>query len=190
MKVLCQHKNLIIIIPRFHYGYRNSYLFSYFSMDVFLRGVVPVTDLYASGEGYKAILLVWKELPLAAVIIPLFAVYGFVATWTTQQAYSYNVAMATEVGVTADNEPSVKNRLLWTVLLHVYCFAVIFLGGMDTVKASSVISGLPAILVSSLVIISTMKDMKKVWGEEEETAAETETFAGVQVAQDILVQRE
>lgn len=138
-----------------------------FSMDVFVRGIVPVTDLYAAGQGYKAILMVWKELPLAAIVIPIFAVYAFVATWTTQQAYSYNVAMATETGVTADNEPSTKNRLLWTVLLHVYCFAVIFLGGMDTVKASSVISGLPAILVCSLIIISTMKDMKKIWGNED-----------------------
>lgn len=122
-------------------------------------------------DPYNAITYVVDSLPAAPVIMVVLLVYSFLSSWTFVQSAVYSNAMVSQPNLPDTEEPSKIGRVGWCVVTGVLAIAFQYIGGLQTVKNSMVWAGVPTLIISWLVLASTLKAMKKDWGEQSDKVA-------------------
>ncbi len=114
---------------------------------------------------YDAITYVVDTLPGAKIIMVILLAYAFLSTWTYIQSAIYGNAMAAQPNLPDNEEPSKIGRIVWCVVTGIMTIALLYIGGIQTVKNAMVPAGVPMFIIAMLIIIGNYKDMFKIWGK-------------------------
>ena len=138
------------------------WIFGGYSMDLFIRGVLPIEDLLKKSP-YLATVSIWGQLPFSNVILVVLLVYCYLATWGVVQSVAYVGAMAGTKNMGPDDEPSNLSKLFWSLILGGLALSLLFLGGLQTVKNAAMLSVVPSVCLSAILFLALGKDMFRLW---------------------------
>ncbi|MBL4954748.1 L-carnitine/gamma-butyrobetaine antiporter [Neobacillus sp. OS1-32] len=140
-------------------------VFTPYSMNIYYKGIIDIPAIFAKFGAPHTIVEIWSTLPLAAIVLPVLLVYCFVSTGTFINGVAYTLAMVTTKGITENDEPSRFNRISWALILGLLAISLLLLGGLQPLQTSSVIGGLPMMVVCIIIPISFFREIKKTgWG--------------------------
>ncbi len=134
-----------------------------FSASVYLGDPEQFKVLMAQNP-YDAIIYAVGKLPLAPVVLVALLIYSFVAVWSFIGGTAFTLSMASHRNLKGDEEPSKGVRIFWCVLIGMLAVALLFLGGLQIVKSSAVLSGGLSVIIAIPVFLSGFKEMKRLWG--------------------------
>ncbi|MEA4848230.1 MAG: BCCT family transporter [Clostridiaceae bacterium] len=139
------------------YGILGSYALS---LDV--SGIYPAAQMILQGlPASEIIAKILINLPFYKPILVVFIFLAFIYTATTIIAVSYTFAAATTERLSAKQDPAKWNRIFWVVLLMAMGTALMKLGGLNSLKAASIISALPLLIICLIITFSLVKMLKE-----------------------------
>jgi BCCT family betaine/carnitine transporter len=147
-------------------------IFGNYTINLQMSGTLPVAQIFAEQGGPAAIIAVLHSLPLDKIIIPIFVIVAFVFLATTLDSAAYILATISTKKIVGKQEPARWNRMLWCIMLGVTAVALLAVGGLDAVQISAVLTGLPAMLVVAILIVSLFRYLKA--DEKDETMPSTQ----------------
>lgn len=142
-------------------------VFGGYSLYLQSSGKVDLVSILNNGTQSDAIIAILKTLPMPQIMMIFLCVVCFVYLATTIDSCAYVLA-----GVTTDNlkptkDPDRWNRLFWAVLFSTLSIAIMIVGGIESVKIMSVVTGLFLILVLFLLMASVKKRLEEDISEKE-----------------------
>ena len=100
-------------------------------------------------------------MPLEKIILPIFVITAFIFLATTLDSAAYILATVSTKKIVGKQEPARWNRMLWSIMLGVTAISLMAVGGLDSVQISAVLTGLPAVLVVAILIVSLFRYLKE-----------------------------
>ncbi len=136
-----------------------------FSMSTELGEIIQVTKMVQSGEGTKAIVEIVKTLPMAELILVIFASCTIMLLATTLDGCSFSLAANTQHNLKTDEEPSKLLRVFWCVVLTLIPLAVIYIKApMGTIQVYSLFFSIPIMFVMAIMIRGLFFWLKNDYG--------------------------
>lgn len=126
-----------------------------------LEGSFPVLATVNEQGPSAAIVGVLAQLPLAWLILPLFVFVGFVYTGTTVDSSAYVMSTVASKDLREGQEPLRYNRLFWAFALGVISLVIMSFGNLESIKAASVIVGLPLVILMWVAFLSLLRWLKE-----------------------------
>src|SRR5699024_7619961 len=151
-------------------------VFGNYALNLELSNILPVLSILESGGQTEAIMAVTNTLPLSVILIPLFAIAYLVFSATTFDSASLILASVASKKLDKAGQPPRYQRLLWAFVLGVMGVTVLAIGGLEAVQLSSVIIGVPMILVFTLMTIAFIKTVRKDFIPKQTKPALTRNF--------------
>ncbi|SMD16171.1 betaine/carnitine transporter, BCCT family/L-carnitine/gamma-butyrobetaine antiporter, partial [Desulfocicer vacuolatum DSM 3385] len=133
------------------------------ALDIFRQGLVPVAEILSEQGLSAATVALWNHFPLGGVVLVAFLVLGFINTSTMFNSIAYALAMMTTKGIKADEEPSRWLRVFWSVAVGCFALALLFIGGLKTIKTATTVGSLPTVVIMVFILISFFKMATKKW---------------------------
>lgn len=100
----------------------------------------------------------FAQLPLKELLIPLFVIAVFLSYVTGSDAYTTTLGGLSSVGISPeDQEPGMGLKIFWGALLGVVSWVLLAVAGVDGVKMLSNLGGLPALLLSIVMLVALVK---------------------------------
>lgn len=100
----------------------------------------------------------FAQLPLKEIVIPLFVVAVFLSYVTGSDAYTTTLGGLSSVGISPEApEPGIALKVFWGALLGVVSWVLLAVAGVDGIKMLSNLGGLPALLLSVLMLVSLVR---------------------------------
>jgi BCCT family betaine/carnitine transporter len=125
-----------------------------------LAGTVNFTGIMSDVSGNAAIVATLETLPLAPVVIGLFAVVAIIFSATTYDSASYTLASSATLHLQAGDDPARWHRLFWAFALGILPIALMFIGGLKVMQATLLVVSLPILLVGVLMSVSLVKSLR------------------------------
>lgn len=98
------------------------------------------------------------HFPLKEVVIPLFLVAVFLSYVTGSDAYTTSLGGLSSTGISPESpEPNMLLKVFWGALLGVVSWVLLAVAGVDGIKMLSNIGGLPALLLSMVMLVSLVR---------------------------------
>ena len=113
-----------------------------------------------SVSGNAAIVATLETLPLAPLVIGVFAVVSIVFAATTYDSASYSLASGATLHLSAGDDPARWHRVFWAFALAVLPIALMFIGGLRTMQVTLLIVSLPILVVGVAMSVSLVKSLK------------------------------
>ncbi len=136
-------------------------IFGNYTINLQMSGAINVAEILSSQGGPATIIAVLKTLPLDIIILPLFVITAFIFLATTLDSAAYTLAMVSTKKIVGKQEPARWNRMLWSIMLGVTAISLMAVGGLDSVQISAVLTGLPAVIVVAILIVSLFRYLKE-----------------------------
>ncbi|SDJ28531.1 BCCT family transporter [Natribacillus halophilus] len=137
-----------------------------YGLNLELSNLVPVNSIMVTEGETDAVVAVMNTLPLSAIIIVLLIIVYIVFSATTFDAASFILASISSKELDHTGQPARIHRLSWAIILGIVGIFIMYIGGLEAVQLSSVIVGVPMILVFVLLTISFIKSVKEDFGED------------------------
>jgi len=131
-----------------------------YGLSLELTGTVSVTSILTSAGQPAAIVAILEHLPLAGVVIGVFAMIALIFSATTYDSASYILASCSTRRLKAKEDPPRWHRVFWAVMLAVLPLTLMFIGGLKTIQSATLIVSLPLILVGVLMAVSLVKQLR------------------------------
>ncbi|WP_432666396.1 BCCT family transporter [Wukongibacter baidiensis] len=132
-----------------------------FAMNLDITGVYSAADKIVGGSpGGSTIIEIISHAPLAVLILPTFILAAFFYSATSVNAIAYTLAATTTDNITPNQDPERWNRIFWVILLFGLSAALLSLGTLNVLKAASLITAIPLMVVSIIMMISLYKNIK------------------------------
>lgn len=144
-------------------------VFGNYALNLQLSNLVPLDAILANGGQTEAIMAVINTLPFSAIIIPLMIIAYLVFSATTFDSASLILASVASRRLDKAGQPPRLQRLFWALILASVGIIVLAIGGLDAVQLSSVIVGVPMILVFILMTISFIKSVNQDFRSKSKT---------------------
>jgi BCCT family betaine/carnitine transporter len=125
-----------------------------------LAGSVNFTGIMSEVSGNAAIVATLETLPLAPVVIGVFAVVAIIFSATTYDSASYTLASSATLHLRAGDDPARWHRLFWAFALGILPIALMFIGGLKVMQATLLVVSLPILLVGVLMSVSLVKSLR------------------------------
>jgi L-carnitine/gamma-butyrobetaine antiporter len=140
-------------------------IFTPYSMNVYYKGLIDIPAIFEKVGAPGTIVEIWSTLPLASIVLPVLLIYCFISTGTFINGVAYSLSMVTTKNITENDEPSRANRIAWALILGLLAISLLLLGGLQPLQTSSVIGGLPMMIVCIIIPISFFREIKKdgIW---------------------------
>ncbi|MEO8643957.1 BCCT family transporter [Pseudomonas sp.] len=132
-----------------------------YGINLQITETLALSELVNTQGVAPAIIEMFKTLPLSGLVLLAVAISGIVMLATTFDSAAYVMACATTKELGEGQEPQRSNRLFWCFAIAVLPLALLFLGGLKTMQTTSVIIGLPLMVILVLMMISTLKFIKE-----------------------------
>jgi BCCT family betaine/carnitine transporter len=145
-------------------------VFGGYAIHLELEDIVPLTDILANNGGPAAIVSVLESLPLSQLVLPFFAILGFIFLATSLDSATYVISATATKELRDQEEPARWHRMVWGVILAVLAISLLAIGGLSVVQTSSVLVSVPVIIIYILLTVSLMRWLKK---DYENTFSET-----------------
>ncbi|MBB5172606.1 BCCT family transporter [Texcoconibacillus texcoconensis] len=130
-----------------------------YGLSLQLTGQLDITSIIEQGKANEAIISIIHSLPLGNLLVTLFTILAIVFTATTYDTSSYLIAAVTQRSL--NNDPIRWNRLFWAFALAIPPAALLFIGGLTTLQAVTIIVALPSTLMMILLSLSFLKLMEE-----------------------------
>ncbi|MGB6780110.1 MAG: BCCT family transporter [Planococcus citreus] len=147
-------------------------IFGGYSLNLQLSGALDVLGVMSESGDPAAIVEILKSLPLSFLVLPFFAVLGFIFLATSLDSATYILASITTKELSAGQEPARWNRMLWGMVLAALAVSLLLIGGLNVIQTSSVIVSVPVILLYGLLTASLLKWLKEDYPEQMGKGAE------------------
>jgi len=125
-----------------------------------LSGQLDFVNIMNSISGNAAIVATLETLPIAPLVIGVFAVVSIVFAATTYDSASYSLASGATLHLTAGDDPARWHRVFWAFALAVLPIALMFIGGLRTMQVVLLIVSLPILAVGVLMSVSLVKSLQ------------------------------
>lgn len=100
----------------------------------------------------------FDRFPGSAVLIPIFLVAVFLSYVTGSDAYTTTLGGLSSTGISPESpEPATWLKVFWGALLGVVSWVLLAMAGVDGVKMLSNIGGLPALLLTVLMLVALVR---------------------------------
>jgi BCCT family betaine/carnitine transporter len=109
------------------------------------NGILDASTIMAEQGMAPLVAAVINELPAPTFIMTIVTVLSVIFYATTFDSAAYILASICTNNLPSTEEPSAYNRLAWALGLGVMAIGLMVAGGIETVKAMSVVSSLPII---------------------------------------------
>lgn len=136
-------------------------IFGGYSLYLQKSGRVDLVSILNNEGQSQAIIAILKTLPMAKIMMLFLCIVCFVYLATTIDSCAYVLAGATTKKLSPTGEPARWNRLFWALLFCMLSIALMLIGGIESVKIMSVVTGLPLIFVLFLLMVSVKKTLEK-----------------------------
>ena len=131
-----------------------------YSLFLQLEGRLDFVGIMNSVSGNAAIVAMLETLPLAALVILVFAVVAIVFAATTYDSASYSLASGATLHLSAGDDPARWHRVFWAFALAVLPIALMFIGGLKAMQSVLLVVSLPILLVGVLMSVSLVKSLR------------------------------
>ena len=128
-----------------------------YTLHLELEGLLPVTQILQEQGQEAAVVAIVATLPFSTIAILVFTVLSFIFLATTLDSVAYVLASITTRNLRGGVEPARMNRLCWAFALAFIAVGLLLAGGLEAVKASSVVTALPLIPVLGVLAISLIR---------------------------------
>ncbi|MDH3265342.1 MAG: BCCT family transporter [Gammaproteobacteria bacterium] len=123
-----------------------------------------VTIMNSSGDN-AAIVATLASLPLAPLVVGVFALVSIVFAATTYDSASYSLASGATLHLSAGDDPARWHRVFWAFALAVMPIALLFISddsgqGLKTMQALLLVVSLPILLVGVVMSVSLVKSLR------------------------------
>ena len=125
-----------------------------------LEGSLDFVGMMNSVSGNAAIVAMLETLPLAAIVILVFAVVSIVFAATTYDSASYSLASGATLHLSAGDDPARWHRVFWALALAVLPIALMFIGGLKAMQSVLLVVSLPILVVGVLMAVSLVKSLR------------------------------
>ena len=131
-----------------------------YSLFLQLEGAVDFVGIMNSISGNAAIVAMLETLPLAALVIAVFAVVSIIFAATTYDSASYSLASGATLHLAAGDDPARWHRVFWAFALAILPVALMFIGGLKAMQSVLLVVSLPILVVGVLMAVSLVKALK------------------------------
>ena len=134
-----------------------------YAMSTQISGAINSSQLVSNGQAPEAIIQVIYSLPSGRFGVLFFCVMSIIFMATSFDSTSY--ILATTSSNDFNKEPKKSLRLFWAFFLILLPAGLMFIGGLDSLKTTVLISALPLVIVYVFMIISILKWTKTYTNE-------------------------
>ncbi|MDH3533598.1 MAG: BCCT family transporter [Gammaproteobacteria bacterium] len=110
--------------------------------------------------GPGAIVATLETLPLAPLVVAIFAFVSIIFAATTYDSASYTLASGATLHLKAGDDPARWHRVFWAFALAVMPMTLIFIGGLRVMQVVLLIVSLPILAVGVVMTISLYKSLR------------------------------
>ncbi len=125
------------------------------------NGILDFSAILASGGEFGAIATVLQTMPLAKLIMAIWALLIFIFLATTLDSTSYTLASVCTKTLHGDEQPALWNRVVWAVTLGAVSIGLLTVGGLQPAQLSSLVAALPLTLVLIVLVWSGIKMLQE-----------------------------
>lgn len=152
-----------LIVGMLGFGSLGSWIFymvlGNYSMFLEVEGFKSITGIMESADGNYAIVAMLDQLPLAGMMIALFAVVSIIFTATTYDSASYSLASVATLYLKAGDDPARWHRVFWALALGLLPATLMFIGGIKVLQTTLLVVSLPILLVGVVMSISLVRSL-------------------------------
>lgn len=153
-----------VIVGMLLFGSLGSWIFymviGNYSLFLQLEEKLDFVGILNSVSGNAAIVAMLETLPLAALVITVFAVVSIIFAATTYDSASYSLASGATLHLSAGDDPARWHRVFWAFALAVLPIALMFIGGLKAMQSVLLVVSLPILVVGVLMAVSLVKSLK------------------------------
>ena len=131
-----------------------------YSLFLQLEGGLDFVGVMNSVSGNAAIVAMLETLPLAVLVVLVFAVVSIVFAATTYDSASYSLASGATLHLSAGDDPARWPRVFWAFALAVLPVALMFIGGLKAMQSVLLVVSLPILVVGILMSVSLVKALR------------------------------
>ena len=119
------------------------------------------TGIMASLDGSAAIVATLETLPLAPLVIALFALVAIIFSATTYDSASYTLAATVTRHLKAGEDPDRWHRVFWAFSLGLLPVALMYIGGgLRSIQVTLLIVSLPILVVGVIMSIALVRNLR------------------------------
>jgi BCCT family betaine/carnitine transporter len=131
-----------------------------YALSLQLSGQLDFVNIMNTVSGNAAIVATFETLPIAPLVIGVFAIVSIVFAATTYDSASYSVSSGATLHLLAGDDPARWHRVFWAFALAVLPISLMFIGGLKTMQVILLIVSLPILVVGILMSVSLVKSLQ------------------------------
>jgi BCCT family betaine/carnitine transporter len=131
-----------------------------YSLFLQLNDMVDVLGVIKSIDASAAIVATLEAMPMASTVITVFTIMSIVFAATTYDSASYTLASSATLHLSAGEDPARWHRVFWAFALAVMPITLLFVGGLDTIKVTLLITSTPILVVGVFMSYSLVKTLQ------------------------------
>lgn len=152
-----------VILGALGYGTLGTSLFfivlGNYAVNLEQTGQLAVLDTLNDAGAATAVVQVVASLPLAFVVLPLFALICVIFAATSYDSASYTLASSTTRALPRDAHPARWNRVFWAVVLGLLPITLIQIGGLRPLQSAVVAVSVPLLVVVAVMTVGLWKSL-------------------------------
>jgi BCCT family betaine/carnitine transporter len=126
-----------------------------------LTDQLPIVEMVRNGNPSQAIIAIISSLAPGKIILIIFCLMSVVFMATSFDSTSYTLASCATEKLPAKQDPSRWQRLFWAFTLILLPIALMYVGGLESLKIAVLISAFPLIFVYLILGVSLYKNLKE-----------------------------
>lgn len=138
-------------------------VFGGYALHLQYTGLVDLSAILKTGGQTEAIIAILSTLPCKKKVMVLMVVLCFIYLATTITSCAYVLASSTTKVILSTEQPARWNRIFWAILFSALSLGLMMIGGLKAVQTVSIVTGLPMVFVSLLLIRSTYIMLKDIF---------------------------
>ncbi len=152
-----------VILGALGYGTLGTSLFfvvlGNYAVSLEQTGQLAVLDTLNEAGAATAVVEVVASLPLAHLVLPLFALICIIFAATSYDSASYTLASSTTRALPRDAHPARWNRVFWAILLGLLPITLIQIGGLRPLQSAVVAVSVPLLVVVAMMTVGLWKSL-------------------------------
>ena len=126
-----------------------------------LSGTLDFTGIMQSESGNAAIVAMLEQLPLAALVIAVFALISIIFAATTYDSASYTLASSATLHLKAGDDPARWHRVFWAFALGLMPVALMLMNSnLRPIQVILLVVSLPIMVVGVVMSVALVKTLR------------------------------
>lgn len=132
-----------------------------YALHMELSGQLPILEMVREGQAAQAIATIIASLGNGTIVLTIFCLMSIIFMATSFDSTSYTLASCATKRLEVHQDPSRWQRLFWAFTLILLPIALVYVGGLESLKLAVLISALPLVFVYLLISISLYLNLKE-----------------------------